>query len=159
MASWTTITSGLQPIKYSLNISILYRGVSPSPLWPFIFIVTALTSFRLTTFLKSGIYRGHDMFSRIFCIRISNIVHQYFSVEKKNLFRQIWSVFEHFRESKQILHNTYFVDSYLKNSWKHVVSLTFDSDLGLRLAAVPRDPPDTFLSLCPLFMLTGLDKV
>ena len=52
--SWTIRISGLVEDKYSLTISILYLGVSPRPTRPVIFIVTALTSFLLTTSLKSN---------------------------------------------------------------------------------------------------------
>ena len=46
-------------------------------------------------------YRVHDMFSRIFQVRIYEFFHRYVLLVKKGVFFS----FEHLRKSKQILHN------------------------------------------------------
>ena len=134
------MTSGLQPTKYSLNISILYRGVSPSPLWPFMFIVTAFTSFRLTTFLKSGAYRVHVIFFTNFFQYA-----QYFSVEKWNNFfcwskKAYFLSFEHWRKSEQILHCIKFRRFVFEKFVKTCCELDLWFRLGSSTCSSPTGP-------------------
>ena len=45
-----------------------------------------ITSTTIISYFEPCYYRGHDMLSRIFQIRIYDFFHQYFSVEKENKF-------------------------------------------------------------------------
>jgi hypothetical protein len=133
----------LQPIKYSLNISILYRGVSPSPLWPFIFIVTAFTSFRLTTFLKSGAYRV-IFFTNFFNMNLRIFPPIFFSWKREQFF--CWSKkayflsFEHWRKSKQILHCIKFRRFVFEKFVKTCCELDLWFRLGSSTCSSPTGP-------------------
>ena len=76
-------------------------------------------------------YRAHDMFSRIFRIRIYEFFHQYFSVGKENkflighkmhFFLPLLSILDDQNKYYLIFVRKKMVDSYKENSWKHVVS-------------------------------------
>ena len=64
--------------------------------------------------INQDYYRVHDMFSRIFWIRIYEFFHQYFSVAKENKFligqihKTFFLSFEHLRKSKQKIRRLVF---------------------------------------------------